>query len=157
MTMDALETTLVADRRPDMDVRADAQQAILTLDTANSTGVQVAISVLHGQVILTGYTRSEMIGTGIERAVRAVDGANSVVNQLVDDSSLVRRLATALASDARTRAIPPGYQVSSAFGRVMLVGAFSSEARAAASQVCSSVPGVRSVEIRSNGNPPQAQ
>ena len=155
--MDASETTLAADRRPDLDIRADAQQAILSLDTANSTGVQVAVSVLRGQVTLTGYMRSEMIGSGIERAVRAVAGASSVVNQLVDDSSLVRRLATALAADARTRDVLPGYQVSSAFGRVMVVGAFSSEARAAVTQVGSSVAGVRSVEIRSNGNPPQAQ
>jgi osmotically-inducible protein OsmY len=157
MTMDALETAREADRRPDMDIRADAQEAILTVGTANSTGVQVAVSVLRGQVTLTGYMRSEMIGAGIEHAVRAVAGASSVVNHLVDDSSLVRRLATALATDARTRDIAPGYQVSSAFGRVMVVGAFSSKARAAVSQVGSSVAGVRSVEIRSNGNPPQAQ
>ena len=100
--------------------------------------------------------RSEMIGSGLERAVRAVDGVSSVVNQLVDDSSLVRRLATALASHARTRAIPPGYRVSSSFGRILVVGAFSSEARVAVRQVCSGEPGVRSVQIRSNGNLPQA-
>ena len=98
--------------------------------------------------------RSDMIAPAIEQAVRAVVGPRSVVNHLVDDSSLVRRLATALATNARTQAIPPGYQVISTFGRVRVVGTFADETRAAICQVCSDVPEVRSVEIESIGNPP---
>jgi osmotically-inducible protein OsmY len=147
--MQAPETTLAAEVRPDMDIQADAQQAIARVGTANSTGALVDVSVLKGQITLSGYMRSEMIGAGIEQAARAVAGANSVVNHLVDDSSLVRRLATVLASDARTRAIAPGYQVNSAFGRVMVVGDFTVAARAAVKQVSAGVAGVRAVEVRS--------
>jgi osmotically-inducible protein OsmY len=141
--------TILADQRPDMDVEADARQAISAMDTANSVGIELGVSVWQGQVTLTGYMRSEMIAPGIERAVRAIAGTRSVVNHLLDDSSLVRELATALALDARTRAIRPGYQVVSALGHAMVVGDFGGEARAAVSQVCAGVAGVRSVEIRS--------
>ncbi len=140
-----------AHQRPDIDIAADTRQAISTLDTANSVGLDVEVSVLEGQVTLTGYMRSEMIAPGIEQAVRAVPGTRGVLNYLVDDSSLVRRLATALALDARTRAIPPGYRVVSALGRTMVVGDLAGEARTAVSQVCAGVPGVRSVLIRSTG------
>jgi osmotically-inducible protein OsmY len=134
-----------------MDIQADAQEAITALYTANADGVLLDVNVLRGQVTLTGYMRSEMIGPAIEHAVRAVDGTRGVVNHLVDDSSLVRCLATALSSDARTQAIPPGYQVMSSFGRVMVVGALTEQM--AAHQVCAGVSGVRSVEIKSIGAP----
>ena len=143
------ETVLAPDARPDMDIQADAQHAVARVGTANSTGALVDVSVLRGQVTLSGYMRSEMIGAGIEHAVRGVAGASSVINHLMDDSSLVRRVATALATDARTRGIAPGYQVNSAFGRVLVVGSFTAEARAAVNQVCANLIGVRAVEIRS--------
>src|SRR5579859_3471983 len=146
----------LVEQRQDIDIQADAERAILSLDTANSTGIKVKVGVAQGQVTLTGHLRSEMIAAGIERAVRAVNGVDSVVSHLVNDSSLVRRLATALASDARTQPIPPGYQVQSAFGRVLVVGVFDNEARLAIGQVCSSVPGVRSVQIRSLSDLPMS-
>jgi hypothetical protein len=136
-------------QRPDMDIEADARQVISQLDGANSVGLDVDVSVLEGQVTLSGYMRSEMIGPGIEQAVRAVPGTRRVLNHLFDDSSLVRRLATALAVDPRTRAISPGYQVVSALGHTMVVGNFTNEAEAAVRQVCAGVAGVRSVLIRS--------
>ena len=137
--------------RPDMDIAADARQAISTVESANSVGVDVDVSVLAGQVTLTGYMRSEMIGPGLEEAVWAVPGTRSVVNHVVADSSLVRRLAAALALDARTRSIPPGYRVVSTLGHTMVVGDFPGEQRLALSQVSTGVAGVRSVLIRPTG------
>jgi osmotically-inducible protein OsmY len=73
-----------------------------------------------------------------------------VDNQLVDDSTLRLQVAYALANDARTRHIPPGYKVVSQVGRVVVVGNFTDEAsRAAVVSVCQSVPGVRSARVKS--------
>ncbi|HLE27295.1 MAG TPA: BON domain-containing protein [Anaerolineales bacterium] len=146
--MDSPVTTLV-DMRPDMDIEADVRQAIYALDPVNS--IDADVSVMHGQVTLTGYMLSEMLVPAIEQAARKVTGARSVVNHLVDDSSLVRRVATALALDPRSRAIPPGYRVVSSLGHAMVVGNFAREAaaRGAVTTVCQGVPGVRSVKIKS--------
>lgn len=147
--MDALETTQ-AGQRPDLDIKADTWRAIYALDTVNSSDANVAVSVTHGQVTLTGYMLTEMLATVIEQAVRRVTGVRSVVNHLVNDSALIRRVAQALALDARTRTIPPGYQVACSLGYAMVVGNFADEAaRASVTEVGQGVPGVRSVKIRS--------
>ena len=142
---------LPAGRRPDMDIRADALDAIGLLGTANSTGMDVAVSVLEGELTLTGYIRSEMVAPGIEQAVQSVAGLSGLVNQLIDDSSLVRRLAAALSLDQRTRTIPPGYQIVSNLGHTLVVGTFDGEMSAAISEVCTGLAGVRSVQIRRPG------
>jgi osmotically-inducible protein OsmY len=147
--MDTPETTLI-DQRPDVDVEADTWRAIYALDTVNSTDADVDVSVTSGQVTLSGYMRTEMLTVVIERAVHGVTGARSVVNHLVDDGSLIRRVAQALALDPRTRAIPPGYQVMSSLGYATVVGNFAdAAARAALTEVGQAVPGVRSVTIKS--------
>jgi osmotically-inducible protein OsmY len=66
----------------------------------------------------------------------------------LDDGSLTLLVARALATDPRTRSIPPGYRVRCVFGHVTLVGKLADEQmRSAAIEVCQSVSGVRSAKI----------
>jgi len=127
----------------DMDTEAEVTRAIYSLDNVRPTRSEVVISATRGQVLLTGYVPTEMIAT------EAVPGVVGVSNQLVDDTSLTRRVAEALATDSRTRAIPPGYQVTSTVGYVTVVAeGFDEAQRAETTEVCQSVTGVRGVKVK---------
>jgi osmotically-inducible protein OsmY len=132
----------------DLDLEAAVRDAILELDNLRPTQSEVTISVTNGQVRLTGIVPSRMIAAEVERVARTVPGVTEVSNELLDDGSLTLQLARTLATDPRTRAIPPGYKITSVFGHITLVGDFADEqVHQMVIDVCQSVHGVRSVKI----------
>ena len=144
MEATALPTTLSTD----VDLEAEVTRAILELDALRPTPAEVNVGVAQGQVTLTGIVPSRMIAAEVERVARGVPGVSSVSNRLLDDGSLTLRVAHALATDPRTRTIPPGYRVLCVFGHVTLVGRFGDKAqRPVAVEVAQSVMGVRSAKI----------
>lgn len=132
----------------DLDIEAKVTNAILALDALRAAPAEVNVQVTNGQITLTGIVPSRMIAAEVERVARAVPGVVGVTNQLLDDGSLTLLVARALATDPRTRAIPPGYRVRCVFGSVSLVGKFADEQmRDAAVEVAQSVSGVRSAKV----------
>jgi osmotically-inducible protein OsmY len=89
-----------------------------------------------------------MMAADVERAAAEVPGVTQVTNLLVDDGTLSRQIAEALATDPRTQAIPPGYEVNPIFGHVFLVGRFTPDEARAVMAVAQSLPGVRSVNVK---------
>ncbi|MGH2521432.1 MAG: BON domain-containing protein [Anaerolineales bacterium] len=132
----------------DLDIEAEVTRAIYDLDNVRSTRSELVISATRGQVLLTGYVPTPMIAAEIERAARSVPGVAGVTNQLVDDADLSRRVAEALATDPRTRGIPPGYEVASAIGYVTVVGDLDEAQSAAVLEVGQGVDGVRAMRVR---------
>ena len=144
MEATALPTTV----NTDLDIEAEVTNVILEMDALRATPAEVNVSLTKGQVTLTGIVPSRMIAAEVERVARSVPGVAGVSNHLLDDGSLTLLVARALATDPRTRSIPPGYRVICVFGHVTLVGKLADEQmRSAAIEVCQSVSGVRSAKI----------
>ena len=144
MEATALPTTV----NTDLDIEAEVTNVILEMDALRATPAEVNVSLTNGQVTLTGIVPSRMIAAEVERVARSVPGVAGVSNRLLDDGSLTLLVARALATDPRTRLIPPGYRVMCVFGHVTLVGKLADEQmRSAAIEVCQSVSGVRSAKI----------
>jgi osmotically-inducible protein OsmY len=131
----------------DLDLQERITAAINALDVLRGTRARVAVMVNHGQVTLTGALQSPMAAAEVARAAAEVPGVNAVVNQLVDDGSLSSLVAGALATDARTAAISPGYEVVSNYGHLKLVGYFNPDQAQAVEAVSGAVSGVRSVTV----------
>lgn len=131
-----------------VDLEAEVSDALDALDFVRASGAEVAVKVENGHVILTGHVQSPMAVVEAERAVEAVPGVVGVTNQLVDDARLMRQVAEALATDERTRAIAPGYEVTVVFGYLTLIGRFAGEEAGAVQAVAAAVPGVRRVTLK---------
>ena len=132
----------------DTDLEAQVRDAILALDALRPTRAEVTVSAANGQITLAGIVPSSMTAAEVERAARAVPGVTGVNNQVMDDGSLARHVAEALAKDARTREIAPGYHVACFIGHVTVVGYFSSEQAQAVTAVCQAVGGVHAVNVK---------
>jgi hypothetical protein len=132
----------------DLDLEAQVRDAIDQLDILNGTQARVDIEVKDGHVTLRGNVQSPMSCVEVEWAAAAVPGVMSVTNLLADDGTLSRRVATALAYDPRTSAIPPGYEVTPMFGHTLLIGKFTDEQAGALMAVSQAVPDVLSVKIK---------
>lgn len=146
MDVDANSTTTLTDR--DLDLLAAIHDNLNQLDLVRSSRAQVAVQVAAGQVTLTGAVQSPMVAVEVERAVAEVPGVESLDNQLVDDGTLSRQIAEELATDPRTAAIPPGYEVTSVFAQVTLIGRFTDLEAQAVMAVTHAVPGVRGVNVK---------
>jgi osmotically-inducible protein OsmY len=132
----------------DLDLQERVTDVIYALDVLRGTRAHVEVIVSHGQVTLQGTLQSPMAAAEVARAAAEALGVAGVINHLVDDATLSSQVAKALATDARTAAIPPGYEVASMYGRVVLVGYFTSEQAPAVEAVARGVPGVRSVNVK---------
>jgi BON domain-containing protein len=132
----------------DLDLEAQVRDAIDQLDILNGTQARVDIAVKDAHVTLRGNVQSPMSCVEVEWAAAAVPGVKGVSNMLADDGTLSRRVATALAYDPRTTAIPPGYQVTPMFGHTLLIGKFTDAQASAVLAVSQSVPDVLSVRIK---------
>ena len=132
----------------DLDLEAQVRDAVDQLDILNGTQARVDLKVNDGHVTIRGNVQSPMSCVEVEWAVAAVAGVKGVTNLLVDDAELSRRVATALAYDPRTGAIPPGYEVTPMFGHIVVIGKFSDEQAGAVLAVAQAVPDVRSVAIK---------
>jgi osmotically-inducible protein OsmY len=144
--MDAYLTQALPDQ--DLDLRTAVEDVLNRLDIVRSSRVEVYVEVANGHVTLSGVVQSPMVSVEVERAVAEVPGVTQVTNLLVDDGTLSRQVAEALATDSRTQAIPPGYEVTVLFGHVTLVGRFTPDEARAVMSVTQSVPGVRAVNVK---------
>jgi len=132
----------------DLDLQERVTDAIYTLDVLRGTRAHVDVIVSNGQVTLQGALQSPMAAAEVARTAAEVPGVSGVHSQLVDDATLSSQVAEALGTNPRTAAIPPGYEVTSMYGRVVLVGTFTAEQAQAAELAARSVPGVRSVNVK---------
>jgi hypothetical protein len=132
----------------DIDLEVAVRAAIGSVDSLRGSRSEVNVQVINGHVVLTGYVQTPMQATEAGRAAHYVPGVLSVANEVCDDASLRRRVAEALATDARTRHIPPGYMVNSAFGHILFIGHVSDEDAAALTAVALAVPCVRNINLR---------
>jgi osmotically-inducible protein OsmY len=132
----------------DLDVFTAIHDMLNQMPLVRSTRAQVNVAVSGGQVTLRGTVQSPMVAVEVERAVADVPGVTGVDNQLVDDGTLMRQVAEALATDERTRAIPPGYEVTVVFAQVTLIGRFTDAEAQAVMAVAQAVPGVRGVNVK---------
>ncbi len=132
----------------DLDLAERVRDAIGTLDILHGSRAHVEVTAMGGHVTLEGVVQSPMAAAEVERAAVDVAGPGAVTSHVVDDATLRRRAAEALATDPRTAAIPPGYNVSVTFGHLWLVGRLTAEQAQAATAVCQAVPGVRSVTLK---------
>jgi len=131
----------------DIDLEAAVSEAIRGLDILRPTRAEVDIAVSRGQVTLTGIVPSVFAATEALRAVEAIPGVQGVTNHLYDDATITRQAAHALVTDARTKDIPLGYQVTCFFGHLGLIGHFSAEQQQAMTEVCQAVEGVRGIKV----------
>jgi osmotically-inducible protein OsmY len=132
----------------DVDLGAAVREALDALDFVRASRAEVAVKVENAHITLAGYVQSPMALVEAERAAESVPGVAGVTNLLIDDGSLARQVAEALATDARTRAIAPGYEVTVVFGYLTLIGRFTDEDARAAQAVAEAVPGVRRVTLK---------
>ena len=132
----------------DLDLEARLRDVIEGLDGLQGTQARLEIDVQDGHVTLRGNVQSPMTCVEAEWAASAVPGVKGMSNLIVDDAALSRRVATALAYDARTAAIPPGYEVTPVFGHIVIIGKFTDEQAAAVTAVAQAVPDVRSVMLK---------
>jgi hyperosmotically inducible protein len=118
----------------------------------------IDVEVYKGAVQLNGFVESESQKSSASKVAQQVHGVKSVRNnlevkanrsaeQVVDDAMITAKVKAALIGDTRTKAYQ--IEVTTNKGRVELGGFVDShDAKSAATQVASSVSGVRSV---SNG------
>ena len=144
--MDAYLTQVIPDH--DLDLRTALYDVLNRLDVVRSSRAEVDVEVVNGHVTLRGVVQSPMMAVEVERAIAEVPGVASLTSLLVDDGTLSRQVAEALSSDPRTQAIPPGYEVTSLFGRVTLIGRFTLDESRAVMAVTQAVPGVRAVNVK---------
>ncbi len=132
----------------DLDLAERVRDAIGALDILRGSRAHVDVMVANGHVTLSGNVQSPMAAAEVGHAAAETAGAAAVTNHVVDDASLSRLVAEALATDPRTAPIEPGYKVASTFGHLWLVGGFTPEQSQAVTAVCQAVAGVRSVTIK---------
>ena len=137
-----------ADTDLDLDLQERVNNAIHTLDVLRGSRAQVTVTVSGGQVTLSGVLQSPMAAAEVAHAAAEVAGSLPVVNHLLDDATLSSRVAEALATDPRTAAISPGYQVAAMYGHLVLIGNFSAAQAQALQAVAAGVPGARSVTVQ---------
>ncbi len=131
----------------DLDIEAAVTEAIRNLDILRPTRAEVDVAVSGGHVTLSGIVPSIFAVTEAMRAVQAVPGVTAVTSQLYDDATLTRQAAHALVVDARTKDISLGYQVTSFFGHLGVIGQFTPEQQAALVAVCQSIAGMRGIKV----------
>jgi osmotically-inducible protein OsmY len=144
--MEANLTSVTTDQ--DLDLHAAVHDVLNSLDLVRGTRAEIDVAVSNGHVTLRGVVQSPMVVVEVERAVAEVPGVAGLTNLLVDDGTLSRNVAEALATDPRTQSIPPGYEVTSVFGHVTLVGRFTNDEARAVMAVTQAVPGVHAVNVK---------
>jgi osmotically-inducible protein OsmY len=132
----------------DLDLTERVSQAIGALDILHGTRAHVDVQAVNGHVTLEGIVQSPMSAVEVARAATDVPGVSGVTSHVVDDATLSRKVAEALSKDERTRAIPPGYEVTSVFGHLTVIGRFTEEQARALQAVCQSVRSVRTVKVK---------
>ncbi len=106
------------------DLRGAVEEALWAYEPVRTARHPIETRVRpDGVVEVRGHVRSRLIKDGLLRTLRSVPGVREVEDHLVADPDLELAVAQALASDPRTRQIPPGaITIHSIFGIVTLFG-----------------------------------
>jgi osmotically-inducible protein OsmY len=105
----------------------------------------IRVRVTNGVVTLEGNVRTPTQRYVAEQRVRTVPGVLAIRSRIIDDTTLAKAVASALAGEPETR--QARLRVVSDLGRIHLTGDAASEAvRQRAIEVASSVPSVAAVE-----------
>jgi osmotically-inducible protein OsmY len=130
--------------RPDDELQQEVEDILFDLTPLHVDFKGMTVRVLDSVLYLDGNISSSLRGDLVQDQALGVQGLLEIKNRLVGDDQLAGDLALALARDPRTRDLPIG--VYPRLGVVRLSGAVHSEQqKAAAQEVASSFPGVRSV------------
>ena len=130
----------------DLDIHAAIEETLWAIDTVRITHPTLEVTVHNGQATVSGVVNSPMIQGQIESALQAL-GLPELTLRLMNDDAVGYAAAYALATDARTRRIAPGYQLTAYNGHVALRGKLSPAEAAAAAEVIGAVSGVTGVKV----------
>jgi osmotically-inducible protein OsmY len=129
----------------DLDLRNTIEEALWSINAIRETKPDVEVAVNHGQATVSGIVSSPMMRREIQEALQGWP----VELFLLDDAAIQNAAALALALDARTKAIRPGYRVTSQNGHISVTGKFTAEQAQAIKEVAGEVTGVKGVSVRS--------
>lgn len=130
--------------RPDRELQQEVERILFDLTPLHIDMKGMSIRVLDSVLYLDGNISSSLRGDIARDQVEGVLGLLEIKNRLVGDDTLAADLAMALGRDPRTRDLPIG--VYPRLGVVRLSGAVhNGQQKAAATEIASKFPGVRSV------------
>jgi osmotically-inducible protein OsmY len=127
----------------DLDLRTNIEDLLWSLDSIRVTKPQLQVAAHNGQATVSGVVNSPMMRAEITEALQGWP----VELFILDDAAIQNAAAYALAMDARTSAIGPGYRVQSHDASVDIMGKFTSEEAQAIREVVGEVAGVKAVAI----------
>ncbi len=139
----AAADTVTGPEVSDLDLRTSIEDTLWALDSIRVTKPPLEVAVHNGQATVSGLVNSPMMRAEITEALHGWP----VELFILDDASVQNAAAYALAMDARTRSIAPGYRVQSLDGIVNVQGKFTPEQVQAIRDVASEVTGVKGVII----------
>jgi osmotically-inducible protein OsmY len=137
------EATLAEPAISDLDLHRTIEEALWAIDSIRVTKPDLEVAAHNGRATVSGIVNSSMMRSEIAAALRGWP----VELFLVDDGGIQNAAAYALATDARTRGLRPGYRVQSLNGQVEVRGNFSPEQTAAIQEVAGEVTGVKLVKV----------
>lgn len=130
--------------RPDRELQQEVERILFDLTLLHVDLKGMSIRVLDSVLYLDGNISSSLRGDIARDQVEGVPGLLEIKNRLVGDDTLAADVAMALGRDPRTRDLPIG--VYPRLGVVRLSGAVHNrQQKAAATEIASNFPGVRSV------------
>lgn len=130
--------------RSDRELQQEVERILFDLTPLHVDLKGMTIRVLDSVLYLDGNISSSLRGDIARDQVEGVPGLLEIKNRLVGDDTLAADLAMALGRDPRTRDLPIG--VYPRLGVVRLSGAVhNGQQKAAATEIASKFPGVRSV------------
>jgi osmotically-inducible protein OsmY len=120
-------------------------ESIDRYEPIRASGSRIQVGLRQGSVVLTGRVRSHPLQVLAERLGAAAAGGHPFVSELIADPDVIMAVATALALDPRTNAVP--VYVDCSLGSVRLMGAAPTAAMVvAATEIARGVPGVVDVQ-----------
>jgi osmotically-inducible protein OsmY len=144
MIFDKLDTR--TDHRSDADIAAHIHKALRGCTPLHATAPPIQVEVEDGIVTLRGIVRGVALRHAAGQLAAEVVGAESVRNELLDDPSIERAVAQALATHPYARLITNPVLVKSYHGEVTLTGQVASEIqKMIAESVARTVSGVSEV------------
>lgn len=127
----------------DLDLRNAIEEALWSLNSIRVSKPALEVAVNRGQATVSGIVSSGVMRAEIAEALRDWP----VELFLLDDTSIQNSVALALALDARTKAIAPGYRVTAYNGHISVKGKFTAEQTQAVKEVAGEVTGVKGVTV----------
>ena len=127
----------------DLDLRTTIEDALWAIDSIRVTKPALTVAAHNGQATVSGIVNSPMMKSEIEEALHGWPAELFIL----DDATIQNSAAYALAMDARTSAIAPGYRVQSHNGQVDVMTKLTTEQAQAVREVVGEVAGVKGVNI----------